>query len=225
MPSSPRLGRGFAVSTLWRGLNPGQSRGLSSGPPSYVCLFASADVDLRHSMHGGLTARWGRTTIRSMVLYLFLIFTLVPIVELAILIRIGEATVWWLPVLLVISTGVAGALLSRWQGLRVYQRIRADAQAGRMPADALVDGFLILLAGILLITPGVLTDVVGIAFLIPPIRALVKRGVKAWIRRNVDVRVAGLNAGAWAGGNSAAAQREDEIIEARVIGTRVEDAG
>lgn len=159
-----------------------------------------------------------------MVLILFLLFTLVPIIELAILIRIGEATVWWLPVLLVISTGVAGAWLSRWQGLRVYQRIREDAQAGRMPADALVDGFLILLAGILLITPGVMTDVVGIAFLIPPIRALVKRGVKAWIRRNIEVRIAGLDAGAWANGNSRTAHREDEIIEARVIGTRVEDA-
>ena len=109
-----------------------------------------------------------------MIFYLFLLFTLLPIVELAILIRIGEATVWWVPVALVIFTGIAGAALARWQGLRVYQRIRDDTRARRMPADALVDGFLILLAGILLVTPGVLTDVVGIAFLIPPVRALVK---------------------------------------------------
>lgn len=160
-----------------------------------------------------------------MLLYLFLLFTLLPIVELAILIRIGEATVWWAPILLVISTGIAGAALSRWQGLQVVRRIREDAAAGRMPADALVDGFLILLAGILLITPGVVTDFVGIAFLIPPIRALVKRGVKAWIRRNIQVRVAGFNsAGAWQYEDGASPPRNDEIIDARVISSRVEDA-
>ena len=112
----------------------------------------------------------------------------------------AQATAWWVPVAMVILTGIAGAALARWQGLRVYQRIRDDARAGRMPADALVDGFLILLAGILLITPGVVTDLVGIAFLIPPIRSLVKRGVKAWIRRNVEVRVAGMNTGFWQNG-------------------------
>jgi UPF0716 protein FxsA len=159
-----------------------------------------------------------------MLIYLFLLFTVLPIVELTILIRIGEATVWWAPILLVITTGIAGAALSRWQGLRVYQRIRDDARAGRMPADALFDGFLILLAGILLVTPGVLTDITGIAFLIPPIRALVKRGLKAWIRKNVEVRVAGMNAGFWQNGDCTSARAaSDEIIDARVIGTRVED--
>jgi UPF0716 protein FxsA len=161
-----------------------------------------------------------------MLVYLFLLFTVLPIVELAILIRFGQATVWWAPVLFVIATGIAGAALSRWQGLRVYQRIREDARQGRMPADALLDGFLILLAGILLITPGVLTDVVGIAFLIPPIRTLVKRGVKAWIQRNIEVRVAGMNADFWqnAGAAPRANSADDRIIDARVVGTRVEDA-
>jgi UPF0716 protein FxsA len=160
-----------------------------------------------------------------MLVYLFLLFTVLPIVELAILIRFGQATVWWAPVLLVIATGVAGAVLARWQGLRVYQRIREDARAGRMPADALVDGFLILLAGILLITPGVVTDVAGIAFLIPPVRALVKRGVKAWIRKNVEIRVAGMNADFWQSTDAASPSTgDDRIIDARVVGTRVEDA-
>jgi UPF0716 protein FxsA len=160
-----------------------------------------------------------------MLVYLFLLFTVLPIVELAILIRIGDATVWWVPIALVIFTGIAGAALARWQGLRVYQRIREDARAGRMPADALLDGFLILLAGILLITPGVLTDVFGIAFLIPPIRSLIKRGVKAWIKKHIEVRIAGVNPEAWqnGAGNSPYAGR-DEIIDARVVGTHVEDA-
>jgi UPF0716 protein FxsA len=159
-----------------------------------------------------------------MVFYLFLLFTVVPLVELAILIRIGQATEWWVPILFVIVTGIAGAALARWQGLRVYQRIREDTRAGRMPADALVDGFLILLAGILLVTPGLLTDVFGIAFLIPPVRALVKRGVKAWIKRNVEVRVAGMDAGFWQNAGGLPRSGDDQIIDARVVGTRVEDA-
>lgn len=159
-----------------------------------------------------------------MLIYLFLLFTVLPIVELAILIRIGQATEWWAPVLMVISTGIAGAALARWQGLRVYERIREDARAGHMPADALVDGFLILLAGILLVTPGVLTDLFGIAFLIPPIRALWKRGVKSWIQRNVDVRVAGMDTNSRQGRTASSSQPgEDKIIDAKVLNTHVED--
>ena len=67
--------------------------------------------------------------------------------------------------------------------LRLGDRLGVDWNVRSMPADALVDGFLILLAGILLIIPGVLTDIVGIALLIPPLRALMKRGAKAWLQR------------------------------------------
>jgi UPF0716 protein FxsA len=160
-----------------------------------------------------------------MVLYLFLLFTVVPIVELAILIRIGQATEWWAPILLVIGTGIAGAALARWQGLRVYRRIQEEARAGRMPADALVDGFLILLAGILLVTPGILTDLFGIAFLIPPIRSVIKRGVQAWIRRHFEIRVAGVNNDYWQNGDTQPPRAsDDKIIDARVLNTRVEEA-
>jgi UPF0716 protein FxsA len=159
-----------------------------------------------------------------MMFYLFLLFTVLPIVEFTILIRIGEATHWWVPLLLVIFTGVAGAALARWQGFRVYQRIRDDARAGQMPADSLLDGFLVLLAGVLLIFPGIVTDFIGIALLIPPIRALVKRGAKAWIKRHVEVRVGGVPAGFWTNPNGAPRTGTDQIIDARVIGTRVEDA-
>src|SRR5688572_585603 len=124
-----------------------------------------------------------------MLIYLFLLFTVVPIIELAILVWIGGQTQWWVPILLVIATGVLGAALARWQGWQVLQRIRTDAAAGRMPADAMIDGFLILIAGILLVTPGVLSDLMGVALLIPPARAVVKRAVAAWIQRNIEVRV------------------------------------
>ena len=117
-----------------------------------------------------------------MLLYLFLLFTVVPIAELALLVWIGGQTAWWVPILLVISTGMAGASLWRWQGLRVIQRIQEEMGAGRMPADALVDGLMIFLAGAFLITPGVITDSIGVGLLIPSVRAVVRRFAEGMVQ-------------------------------------------
>jgi UPF0716 protein FxsA len=161
-----------------------------------------------------------------MLASLFLLFTVVPLVELALLIWIGGQTAWWVPLALVLFTGIAGAALARWQGWHAIRRIQDDLQTGRMPADAVIDGVLILAAGILLVTPGVLTDIVGVALLIPPFRSLVKRGAFAWLRRHVQVSAARF-AASFHGGNSdrnAASWSRDEIIEAKVITSRVEKA-
>src|SRR4051794_19812268 len=98
-----------------------------------------------------------------MALLVFLIMLLLPVVEIFILVQIGHATATWVPFALVIGSIVAGVALARWQGLRTFERMREDVRARRMPADAMVDAFLILVAGMLLIFPGVLTDVVGFA--------------------------------------------------------------
>jgi UPF0716 protein FxsA len=172
-----------------------------------------------------LTVSLAIRSIIAMLFYLFLLFTIVPLIELTILVWIGGQTEWWVPIVLVIATGVIGAALARWQGWQVLQRIRADAAAGRMPADAMIDGVLILLAGILLVTPGVLSDLLGVALLIPPARAVVKRLVTAWIKRNIEVRIEKASAGFRSGMNAGPTnERRDEIIEARVLRTRVEDA-
>jgi UPF0716 protein FxsA len=159
-----------------------------------------------------------------MLFYLFLLFTIVPLVEVVILAQIAYTTEWWVPILLVIATGIVGAALARWQGWQVLRRIREDARARRMPAGALIDGVLILIAGILLVTPGVLTDLVGFALLIPRLRSLVKRGVSAWIKRNVEVHVSRKSAEFWSDMERGAPRRSDEIIDAKVIETRVEEA-
>jgi UPF0716 protein FxsA len=156
-----------------------------------------------------------------MLFYLFLLFTVVPLVELALLVWLGGQTEWWVPVLLVIADGVAGALLWRWQGLRALVRIQEEMAAGRMPADAMVDGLLIFLAGAFLITPGMITDFVGFALLIPPIRAVVKRLAKVWFIRHVQVRTATFTANGPLPNNPS---RGDQIIDSRVIETHVEDA-
>ncbi len=109
---------------------------------------------------------------------LILLFTLLPLVELSLLLRIGE----WLgvgPTLgLVIVTGVAGAWLARREGLRTWERVRADMAAGRIPAEELVHALLVLIAGVVLVTPGVLTDAAGLVLLFRPAREMVARTMR-----------------------------------------------
>jgi UPF0716 protein FxsA len=163
-----------------------------------------------------------------MIGYLFLLFTIVPLVELALLVQLGQETRWWIPILLVIIDGLAGALLVRWQGWRAIGRIQDELRQGRVPTDALVDGFLVLVAGLLLITPGMLTDLVAFALLVPPLRRLIKRQVAAWLRRSVEIRsaqfAAGHGAQVWQNEPNAAPHPHAQIIDAQVIDTRVEDA-
>ncbi len=84
---------------------------------------------------------------------------------------------------IIVLTGAVGASLARRQGLRVLRDLQAETTAGRLPADPLMDGAIILLAGALLITPGILTDVFGFLCLIPATRALGKRAVRRRFER------------------------------------------
>ena len=113
--------------------------------------------------------------------YLILLFIGVPIVELAILIKIGQLLGIGYTLGLVILTGILGAYLARWQGFVTLRKIQEDVNDGRMPADRLLDGVLILCSGILLLTPGLITDLIGFIGLIPFSRNLVKR----WLKRKI----------------------------------------
>lgn len=161
-----------------------------------------------------------------MLFYLFLLFTLVPLAELAILIWIGQLTKWWVPFLVVVGTGAVGAVLARWQGWQVLRQIREEARDGSIPAGPLIDGFLIFLAGILLVTPGVLTDLVGATLLIPPLRTLMKHAVVTWFRRHLELRVNRAAATFRDYGTTRGVHRDgDEIIDVTVVDTRIEDVG
>jgi len=115
-----------------------------------------------------------------MVARLLLLFTVVPLVELYLLIRLGRATSAGTAVAVVIGTGLLGAVLARREGLRCWLEIRRRLAAGQMPADALIDALLVLAAGTLLITPGLLTDAAGLLLLLPPTRARVRARLKRW---------------------------------------------
>jgi UPF0716 protein FxsA len=116
---------------------------------------------------------------------LLLLFTIIPIIELYLLIKLGSSIGVWNTILFVLITGVFGAWLAHQQGLSVLNRIKSVLSMGKMPADELIDGVMILIAGILLITPGVLTDLTGIFLLIPPFRAklkgFLKQRIQTWI--------------------------------------------
>ena len=114
---------------------------------------------------------------------LMLLFIVVPAVELGLLIEIGSALGVLPTIGLIILTGIVGAALAKRQGLSTLRAIQAATARGEMPVDQLVDGALILFAGALLVTPGVLTDGVGFLCLVPGTRVLIKRQLKAALRR------------------------------------------
>ena len=120
-----------------------------------------------------------------MFLKFFILFTLVPMIELAILIEIGSRVGTFHTIMLIISTGVVGALLAQSQGLAVIRKIQEEISFGRAPADELFDGLFVLVGGVLLITPGILTDLIGFAFLLPITRNLIKQLFILKIQNNI----------------------------------------
>lgn len=120
-----------------------------------------------------------------MLLRLFFLFTVVPLAELALLIKLGTRIGTANTLLLVVATGAAGAWLAREQGLRVIREFNAAAREGRVPADQLMDGFLVAVGGALLITPGVMTDLVGLALVAPWSR----RAVREYLKKRMSAQV------------------------------------
>ncbi len=118
-----------------------------------------------------------------MFVRLLLLFTIVPLVELFLLVKLGTVVGVGPTVALVIFTGILGAWLARQQGLGVLQRLSEDLAKGRLPAEALIDGLLIVVAGAVLLTPGLLTDALGFLLLVPRTRAAVRRLVAARFAR------------------------------------------
>lgn len=128
-------------------------------------------------------------------LVLFLAFTVVPALELWGLIEIGQRVGGLETTLYVIAIGIAGAWLGKRAGVQVLKEIFDTLREGRTPADKLVEGGLVLVGSVLLVTPGVLTDLTGILLFIPPFRRWLAPRVKEWglswaLRRGVKVGTA-----------------------------------
>ena len=154
---------------------------------------------------------------------LLLLFIALPIVELALLIEIGQRLGLLPAIALILLTGAAGAALAKSQGARVLTEVRSELAAGRMPIGQLTDGLLILVAGVALLAPGLITDIGGILLLFPPTRAVVRRMVSRYFRRMVENGSARFTVVGMPGGPGFGSVGEDRQPSDRPSGRDVSD--
>jgi len=154
------------------------------------------------------------------MLLLFLLFTITPLVELWLLFQLSGVFGFWTTIFVVLATGALGAALARWQGWRALYRVQTEMRQGMLPTNALADSALILVAGVLLITPGILTDILGLSLLVPPLRAGLRKIVQLWLAKHVKVQAAAV----WQEQPGGQPTRGDTVVDARVINTRVVDS-
>lgn len=114
---------------------------------------------------------------------LFALFLIMPVVELALLVQVDKLIGFWPTIGIIVLTGLIGGLLAKREGLSVWQRFNARMAEGGLPGIELLDGVIILVAGALLITPGVVTDFLGFLGLIPPTRKLIRKIAMKRIRK------------------------------------------
>lgn len=126
-----------------------------------------------------------------MMFYLILLMTLLPMAELVVIVQYnsmmsalaGPFPGLVLTILTVLGMGVIGAALARHQGLKTLAAIQDALSRGQMPTDELIDGAIILAGALMLLTPGFISDIVGVLFLLPPTRALLRAYVRSWIKQ------------------------------------------
>ena len=141
---------------------------------------------------------------------LLLLFTVIPLVELALLLYLADLTDWRWTLGLVIVTGLVGTWLARSEGFRTYRRIQQELQAGRLPGASMVDAVMIFVAGALLVTPGILTDLFGMTLLIPVFRAYYRKRLISWFQTHFTVQ-------SYSAGGGDTFGRRPEVIDSHVV--------
>lgn len=121
-----------------------------------------------------------------MMFRLFLLFTIIPLVELYLLLSLGSAVGFWPTLGTVIVTAILGTVFAKREGLRVVREWQTALAEMRIPEEGVVSGLLVVVAGALLIAPGVLTDIAGLLLMIGPIRRQVARWVEAYAKKHVE---------------------------------------
>ena len=117
---------------------------------------------------------------------LFLIFALIPVIELALLIKVGSLIGALNTIIIVILTAMIGAYLVRLEGLGVMYRIQKNMQEGIFPAEELINGAMILVAGAMLLTPGFFTDIIGFLMVFPVSREFIKKIARRHIKKQMN---------------------------------------
>jgi UPF0716 protein FxsA len=116
---------------------------------------------------------------------LFLLFTVVPLIELYLLIGIGRLLGPGPTIALVLITGALGAWFARLEGARVIRRWQEAMARQQLPKDGVIDGFLIFIGGVLLITPGIMTDIAGLSMVMPLTRRVIAGVVRRWFEQQI----------------------------------------
>ena len=120
---------------------------------------------------------------------LFLIFIIMPLAEIAVLVKVGGLIGLWPTLAVVILTAVAGTWLLRLQGFQTWQRAQAALQRGEAPVAEVLDGMFLFAAALLMVTPGLITDTMGFLFLVPPVRHGVAKWLVNWAIRSGRLQV------------------------------------
>ena len=146
---------------------------------------------------------------------LVLIFVLVPLADLFLLMMLSSYTGWQFSVALVIASGILGAYLARWQSSMVRNEIESKMRQNQMSAGLLTDGAMIFFAAGLLLTPGFITDAVGLSLLIPACRSWYKQRLSGWVKKNVKVQTFGFGQVFGPGGQ--ASPHDPNVVDGEVV--------
>ena len=122
------------------------------------------------------------------IIYILLAFTILPIIELSLLLLIHSNTSFWFTIGLILCTGIIGSILAKRQGTANLKKIKDTFKQGQLPGEELLHGLMILIAGALLITPGVLTDILGFLLLTPGFRRIVAKRVTEKIKGKIKTQ-------------------------------------
>ncbi|WP_339770576.1 FxsA family protein [uncultured Paraglaciecola sp.] len=141
---------------------------------------------------------------------LFLLFVLIPIVEISLLISVGEQIGGWNTVAIVIATALIGSYIVRQQGLTTLINAQQKMQHGEIPGQEVAEGLLLVIAGVMLVTPGFVTDFIGFLFCLPMTRPLIAKGLLSKLQMQVVSQAQG---GFNAQQGSANRSANDDIIE------------
>ncbi len=120
---------------------------------------------------------------------------LIPIVEIGVFIAIGDRIGIFYTLMMILVTAIIGSILLRIEGFRILKQIQNEMGAGKVPAKELTNGVMILIAGVLLLTPGFVTDTLGFLLFLPPVRAAIRLFLVSRIKFNTQSGAAGFNAG------------------------------
>jgi UPF0716 protein FxsA len=122
-----------------------------------------------------------------MFIRLLILFSIIPVIEITLLIKVGSIIGVLNTVLIVVLTAVAGAYLVRSEGLGVMHRMQKQMSMGIFPGDELINGAMLLVAGALLLTPGFFTDTIGFLLVLPATRGVFRRYIKQYINSMMDI--------------------------------------